>query len=48
MSKDSELTRTSSNGLSRVSAQAGTFLIELLRQHMDHTVSVDFHAYQAL
>ena len=31
-----------------LSAQAGTFLIELMRQHMDHTVSVDFHAFQAL
>ena len=31
-----------------LSAQAGTFLIELMRQDMDHTVSVDFHAFQAL
>ena len=26
----------------------GTFLIELMRQDMDHTVSVYFHAFQAL
>ena len=30
-----------------LSAQAGTFLIELMRQDMDHTVSVDCHAFQA-
>ena len=31
-----------------LSAQAGTFLIELMRQDLEHTVSVDFHAFQAL
>ena len=49
MSKDSELTRIIEEQIVQcLSGQAGTFLTELLRQDMDHTVTVDYHAFQAL